>query len=568
MSTVGKVKKQIATAIATAAAEAIAAGEINPPAQDAGDLLSLGSIPVEVPNNPQHGDFASSQAMLMARACRQSPLLIANAIARHLHPEGTYIASVEVAGGGFLNFRLKRDWLWEALQAILLEGPAYGRSDAGQKKRVLLEFVSANPVGPMTVVQARAGAIGDSVGNIMQAAGFVVEREYYINDAGAQVNAFARSVEARFRELAGESVPFPEDGYRGEYVVDVAAQFMAQEGATLRSLEPDERVRYFETAAITEMVRRQKAELDRYRVHFDHWVSERHLRASGALEDTMGILRARQRLYESEGATWLRTTDLGDDKDRVVVKSDGTYTYFLPDIAYHRDKFNRGFDVLIDILGPDHHGYIGRMKAAMAALGYQPERLEIIIHGLVRLFREGELVRHSKRHGEIVTLDELLEEVGVDAARFFFVMRAPDQPLDFDLTLAASHSQDNPVYYVQYAHARICSILRQAEAEGTPWKPGDPVDFRVLTDPHELDLIRTLADLPDEIVAAARTRTPHILARYVQDVAAAFHLFYDNCRVLTPDEPVRRGRLALSVATRTVIANVLALLGVEAPERM
>ena len=568
MSTVGKVKKQIATAIATAITEAVAAGEINPPPPAAAGLLALENIPVEVPNHPEHGDFASSQAMLMAKACRQPPSAIARAIASHLHPEGTYIASVEVAGAGFLNFRLKKDWLWEALQAVLLEGPAYGRSGSGQKKRVLLEFVSANPVGPMTVVQARAGAIGDSLANIMQAAGYTVEREYYINDAGAQVNAFARSVEARFRELAGERVTFPEDGYQGEYVVDLAAEFMAREGNTLRALEPEERIRYFETAAITEMVRRQREELERYRVHFDHWVSERHLRSSGALEETMAILRSRKRLYENEGATWLATTDLGDDKDRVVVKSDGTYTYFLPDIAYHRDKFNRGFDILIDILGPDHHGYVGRLKAAMAALGFQPERLEIIIHGLVRLFRAGELVRHSKRHGDIVTLDELVEEVGVDAARFFFVMRAPDQPLDFDLTLAASHSQDNPVYYVQYAHARICSILRQAEAEGTPWDASTPVDFRVLTDPHELSLIRRLADLPDEVATAAALRTPHMLARYVQDVAALFHLFYDNCRVLTPEEPLRRGRLALSVATRTVIANVLALLGVEAPERM
>ena len=537
---------------------------------------------VEVPRDPSFGDFATGAAMVAAGHFRMPPRRIAEALAERLRaaagqagdagllPPWLRPTAVEVAGPGFVNVRLDGGWLLEVAVSLLREGPRAGVPDVGRGSRVQIEFVSANPTGPMNVVNARAAAVGDALARLLEAVGYRVTREYYVNDAGRQARLFAESVAARMAELLGEPASFPEEGYPGEYVREIAAELL-REQPELARLEPQRRVERLQRLAVDRMLARQRQDLEAFGVRFDEWFRERSLYEQGRVEQVLQALQERGFLYEAEGARWLRSTAFGDDKDRVVVKSDGTLTYLASDIAYHDDKFRRGFDRVIDIWGPDHHGYVARMKAAVQALGYDPDRLEIIILQLVSLVRGGQAVRMSKRAGEFVTLAELLQEVGADAARYFFLQRSPESPVEVDLDLAALQSMENPVYYVQYAHARICSVFRQAESEGleVPAAASAEVEqLRPLQTPHEQAVLKVLAAYAEEVRDAALRREPQRIVQYVYQLASAFHSFYNEHRLLHPDPQLRRARLALAEATRRVLADGLGLLGITAPQRM
>lgn len=538
------------------------------------------NVELEVPKDPAHGDFATNVAMVLASRAKKNPRAVASAIVENLDTKGTYIKKVEVAGPGFINFFLdNKAWLLEALSRALHEGGRYGRTSYGRGRRVQVEFISANPTGPMVVVQARAGAVGDTLANLLDASGFAVEREFYINDAGNQVDLLGRSLEARYLREFGVEAEIPEGGYPGEYLVDIARDLINEKGDTLlpgragpgdgdaQASEPGRR-RFFARYAVDRIVESHKRVLADYGVHFDVWFSERSLHDAGAVEETIETLRGRGYVYESDGALWLRSTAFGDDKDRVLKKQDGEYTYLAPDIAYHRNKFERGFETVIDIWGPDHHGYIARMKAAVQALGYPENALEVLIVQLVRLIRGGEAVRMSKRAGEFVTMSDLLTEVGRDAARFFFLMRAPESHLDFDIDLAKLQTQDNPVFYVQYASARIASIYRQAAEEGVPKPSLEHANLDLLGEESELHLMRKIADLPEEILGAALAREPHRMTKYAMELASAFHVFYTQCRVLGNDPELTAARLLLVEGVGIALRNTLRLLGVSAPERM
>jgi arginyl-tRNA synthetase len=515
---------------------------------------------VMVPKEEGHGAFASNVAMQLAGTLRRPPREIAEALRSRI-PHHAFLERVEVAGPGFLNFFLSPRFGPKVLERVLQAGDAYGTVDVGRGERVLLEFVSANPTGPLNVVSARAAAVGDSLARLLRRAGYTVHTEFYINDAGGQIERLGESVEARMLELLGRPFELPEEGYRGPYVVDVARQALAAFGEGILSAPREERVARLADFAMRQF--RQREDLEAYGVTFDRWFSERRdLHEAGKVERALGLLKERGELLPEDGALVLPTTRYGDDKDRVVVRSDGRPTYFAADIAYHLDKFERGFDTLIDLLGPDHHGYIARLKAAVAALGHPPERLEILLIQWVRLLRGGEAVSMSKRAGDFVTLAELVEEVGRDAARFFFLLRSHESPLDFDLDLAVQESNENPVFYVQYAHARIASILRQAEGvEGE-------ADFSRLVEPEELLLLRKLDAFEEEVADAAEAREPHRIARYALDLAALFHGFYTRHRVLNVDPPLSVARLALVGAVAQVLRSALDILGVSAPERM
>jgi arginyl-tRNA synthetase len=510
-----------------------------------------------------------------------SPRVLAEAVAARIvdHPD---IAAVEVAGPGFINVRLSESALQRFVTEARSAGADWGRADLGHGRRVQVEFVSANPVGPMHVGHGRWAALGDSMAALLEHAGWRVEREFYINDAGVQMEIFAKSVAARYLELTGRDTTFADDWYQGAYITGIAREILDAEGDVWAGSDSADREAHFKEVAYAQVLAHLDQVLRGMGVRFDVWFSERTLHepdADGRSAVDRGIdeLREAGHVYEADGATWFRSTAFGDDKDRVLRKADGEFTYFAADIAYHRDKFDRGFDRVIDIWGADHHGYVARMKAAVAALGH-PGQLDIVIGQLVTLLRNGEVVRMSKRTGEMVTFEELLDEVGADAARYFFLRRSTDQPLDFDIGLAKQRSNDNPVYYVQYAHARICSILRKAAglpldadigaADVAGTLIGPEPQLAVLTDPVELALIRKVAEFPEIVEEAARTLAPHKLPHYAEDLAAAFHQFYTVCRVVTDDKALTTARLALVDAARLTFERALALLGVGAPERM
>lgn len=564
---VSDMRRALARAVAEATAKAVASGRLPPQAAEV--LASLGDGHVEVPRDPGHGDFACTAPLRLAGPCRLPPRRVAEEIAASLGAPGGLsglpVTRTEVAGPGFINFHLKPRWLNQVVARIRSEGKAYGRSDLGRGVKVQVEFVSANPTGPLGVVNARAAAIGDALAATLDSCGFAAEREYYINDYGGQVERLGRSVEARWLQLQGQQAAIPEGGYRGEYIKDIARAYEAERGDWARKAASAERAVDMGRFAVGEMVRSHRERLADFGVNFDVWFSQRAMMDTGACSRTLADLEARGHVYRRDGAVWLRTTAFGDDKDRVLVTSRGLETYLLADIAYHRDKFARGFRHVIDLWGPDHHGHIRRMMAAVAALGYPADSLEILIVQWVRLVEGGQLARMSKRRGQIVPMEDLVSEVGRDAARFFFLMRSADSHLDFDLDLAKLKTADNPVYYVQYAHARICSILRQPEAAEAM---AALADLALLGEPAEVALVRQLADFPEEVAGAALAREPHRLTRYATEVATAFHKFYDTCRVLTDDAALRRARLALVDATRVVLANVLGLCGVSAPEKM
>lgn len=540
-------------------------------AQKAGELAfeSLPNYVLEGPREKQHGDWATNLAMVLTKQARKAPRDIATILIKHLDTEGTFITASEIAGPGFINFRLDPNWLTGVIPEVLNLEEDYGKVNLGQGKKVQVEFVSANPTGLLHMGNARGAALGDSLASLLAMAGYEVSREFYINDAGNQIYNFALSLEARYLQLMGQDVPFPEGGYHGEDLIDTVKGLIEKVGNKYLNVEQDLRREFLVRYALEEKLTSIRETLTDMGVHYDCWFSEQSLHDSGFVKDTMEKLEQQGYIYEKEGAQWLKSTLFGDEKDEVVVRGNGTPTYFAADIAYHRNKFERGFDRVINIWGADHHGHVARMKGAMSALGYEPENLQIILMQLVRLIQNGEVVRMSKRSGQYITLRELMDEVGKDAARFFFIMRDPDSTVEFDLDLAKAESSDNPVYYVQYAHARLCSILRQAAEQGyTTAGIPQKEDLERLQSNEERELLKKIAELPNEIEVAARLTEPHRLARYVLDLAGLFHSFYNSQRVLVDEEGLREARLGLVRSTKQVLANVLGILGVTAPERM
>lgn len=552
-----KMYEQVKTAIADAAVAAgLAARE------------ELPAFVLEVPKDKSHGDLATNAAMQLTKLAKRNPRQIAEAIIAHLDTKQASIQAAEIAGPGFINFRMDKSYLYPVVGEALQAGEDYGRIEEGNDKRVQVEFVSANPTGSLHLGHARGAAVGDALCNVLDFAGYDVTREYYINDAGKQVENLAVSIEARYRQALGQSADMPEDGYYGEDIIGFAKLLVEQEGDRLLELPDRERFTFFRQFGLERELDKIKRDLGRFRVGFDVWYSETSLYESGQVEQGLEALKATGHVYEEEGATWLSTMPFGDDKNRVLVKNDGSYTYLTPDIAYHRDKFSRGFDQMINIWGADHHGYIPRVKAAMAALGNDPNKLTVLIAQMVSLFQNGEKMKMSKRTGKAVTMEDLMDEVGIDAIRYFFSMRSMDSHLDFDMDLAISTSNENPVFYVQYAHARICSIFRQAEEQGLVLKSPDNIDYSKLTAEAEFDLLRKIGELPQEVSEAAAQYAPHRLIRYVYELASQFHSYYRAERVITEDAEQTQARLALLGAVRISIANVLRLVGVSAPERM
>lgn len=524
-------------------------------------------IMVEVPREKDHGDFATNLAMLLAKPARMAPRKAAEILVQNFSA-GTWVERVEIAGPGFINFYLKPGWVYLALPRILAQGGGYGSVDIGRGGKVQVEFVSANPTGLLHMGNARGAALGDSIAAILKFAGYDVTREFYINDAGNQIENFARSLEARYLQLTGQDIPVPEDGYHGEDLIATCISFREKYGDSYTEVDEGVRRSALASFALEEKLKAIKSVLSDFGVNYDVWFSEQSLLDDGTVQDTLEFLRGKGCVYETEGALWFKATDFGVEKDEVLVRSNGLSTYFASDIAYHRNKFQRGFEWVIDIWGADHHGHVPRMKAAVKALGYDPSALEVVIMQLIRLYKGGEIVRMSKRSGQFVTLEDLVEEVGRDAARYFFVMRSADSHLDFDLDLAKSESNENPVYYIQYAHARICSILRQLDEQGGQMPDPGRADYSLLKEEYELALARKLADFPGEVASAATGLAPQRIARYLHELAGLLHSFYNSHRVIVPEKDLSAARLVLVEATRITLKNGLGLLGINAPERM
>lgn len=522
---------------------------------------------VERPRDRDHGDWATNVSLVAAKSAGMPPREVAEVVRTHL-PEIAHVVGVDVAGPGFLNFRLGHSWYVEVLRAAATGGPDHARSDAGASERIQVEFVSSNPNGPLHIGHGRGGVIGDVICRMLEYVGHPVTREYYYNDAGVQMDRFAASLEARYLQSLGHDVEFPEDGYHGSYIQGWAAEMREEKGDSLADLAPGERRTAIREWGLGRAIRDIEETLTLARIEFDVWISESDLHEAGAVAAAIEDLRSRGQVYDADGATWFRTTDFGDEKDRVLVKSDGTFTYIAPDVAYHREKFERGFDRVINIWGADHHGYVPRMKAAVQALGYDPDRLEIVINQMININRGGEPVRMSTRAGEFITFREVLEEVGADATRYHLAAYSPDTAISFDLVTAKAQSMDNPVYYLQYAHARMAALERFAEDQGVTRRPLDEVDLGVLDHPAEINLLREADRFGEEVLESANRRAPHRLAAYGYDFATAFHRFYTDCRIVTEDQAVTQARLWLVEASKSVMAGVLGLLGLTAPERM
>ena len=526
---------------------------------------------IEIPKDTSHGDFATNVAMVNTKNVGRAPRDIAAALIEAMDFSGSFFTGAESAGPGFINFRLGQRWFSEAVQAVLDCGRDYGRSDVGGGKKVMVEFVSANPTGPMHMGNARGGAIGDCLAAALDFAGYEVTREFYVNDAGNQIAKFGKSLEARYLQLflGEEAVEFPEDGYHGEDIKTRAREFADLHGDRYVNAPSEERLQALIAYALPANVEGLRRDLEKYRITYDVWFSEQSLHDSGAVMDAVKLLTSRGMTYEKDGAVWYKGTEMGEEKDEVLVRANGIPTYFAADIAYHYNKFAvRGFDRVIDVWGADHHGHVARMKGAMDAIGLSGDKLDIVLMQLVRLMKDGQPYKMSKRTGKAITLTDLLEEIPIDAARFFFNMREPNSTLDFDLDLAVEETNQNPVYYVQYAHARICSIFKNLAAEGITPRAVTPEELDRLTAPEERELIRQIASLPDEIIAAAHNYDPARMTHYVIDAATLFHKFYNACRVKGEDESLMQARLALCQATRTVLENVLELLKISAPESM
>ncbi|WP_053218062.1 arginine--tRNA ligase [Virgibacillus senegalensis] len=525
------------------------------------------AVVLEQPKDKNHGDYATNIAMQLARIAKMAPRQIAEKIIDQFDHTKASIKQMEIAGPGFINFFMDNQYLTELVPSILDAGEGYGNSKIGAGQKIQIEFVSANPTGDLHLGHARGAAVGDSLANLLEKAGYEVEREYYINDAGNQINNLAISVEARYMQALGKQWDMPEDGYHGKDIIELGRQLAEDYGDKWSDAPAEERLQFFREYGLKYELQKLEGDLSQFRVPFDNWFSETSLYQDGQIDHALNALNDKGHTYEQDGATWFRTTDFGDDKDRVLIKQDGSYTYLTPDIAYHKNKLDRGFDTLINIWGADHHGYIPRMKAAIQALGYEKGKLEVEIIQMVNLFQNGERVKMSKRTGKAVTLRELMEEVGIDAMRYFFVMRSSDSHLDFDMDLARSESNENPVFYVQYAHARICTMLKQAEEKG--FTVSKDIDASLLASEKEEELLKRLGEFTSAIEEAAVKRTPHRVTQYIFDLASTLHSFYNAEKVLDTENPERtKARLALMEAVRITIANGLALIGVTAPERM
>lgn len=551
-------KETVIQGIKAALAAAVSAGDL--PDGEYPDVL------LEVPPQKEFGDFATNIAMQSARIAHKSPRMIADVLLKHL--DAPWLEKAEVAGAGFINFFLKHDIIYDTLCHILEQGKQYGQAPLRAEDTVQVEYVSANPTGPLHVGHGRGAAYGSALVNLLRAAGYNVQSEYYINDAGNQMNNLAASVNARYLELLGKKAEIPENGYHGADIIDTARAIIEQDGDKYLQMDEKDRLEIFKNRAYEEKLKALKRDLESFNVTFDKWFSERTLHPE-AIKKACETLKGNGNMYEKDGALWLKSTEYGDDKDRVVIRDNGVPTYLAADIAYHKNKYERQFKKLINIWGADHHGYVARVKAAMAALGLDPNQLEILLLQMVSLFRNGELVKMSKRTGQAITLNELIEEVGTDAARYFFIMRSLDTQLDFDLDLAKSHSNENPVYYIQYANARIFSIYKQIAENGDvfdmTWKN---TKWDKLKEERELALIKKMAAYPEEIRKAAADRAPHRIAHFVYEMAGLFHAFYNNCHIIQSDKELEEARLALVTAVQITIANCLAVLGISAPETM
>ena len=534
-------------------------------------VISLAAVPdieVERPNNPEHGDFATNLPLRLARAARANPLRLAEQIAERMDT-GPEIAAVTPAPPGFINFRLSQEWLQKQVETVRAAGDAFGNAAAGAGRRVMVEFVSVNPTGPVHVGHTRGAVLGSALANALEAAGYAVTREYYINDAGSQMEAFYRSVWARYQQALGQDAGMPENGYQGDYIAGIAGEIIATHGDAYLRMSDQAAVRRIGDIARAQMVDLIRDDLAAIGVVFDHWFSERSLFENEDYERAIGRLRAGGHLDERNGALWFNSSALGDARDNVVVRSSGESTYFASDIAYHYNKFEgRRYDRVIDIWGADHQGHVMRMKAAVAALGIDPEQLTVLIAQMVTLKRGRETVRASKRTGDFITLRELVDEVGKDACRYFFLARAASTQMEFDLELATRESAENPVYYVQYAHARNASILNLAAARGIDYADGD---VALLVHPHELALIRTMLRLPELVTQVAESLEPHHLPHYAMELATAFHHFYESCRVISAnpeDNALTLARLKLVAAAQVAFRRTLTLMGMSAPDRM
>ena len=576
-------KQQVKETVMNALGRLVAEGKI--------EAVPLPAFNVERPADVSHGDFSCNAAMASAKALKNNPRAIGQMIADAAILDGTVFEKIEVAGPGFLNFFISPVWFNETVGEVISSGSDYGKTELGKGKRVLVEFVSANPTGPMHIGNARGGALGDSLSSVLQFAGYDVEREFYVNDAGNQIEKFGKSLSIRYMQIADgnkadviasfgdddvcrkifedeENFPMPEDVYKGVDIIEHAYNFYKINGDKFVSADEESRKSALVEYALPLNIDGLEKDLKKYRIVYDTWFRESSLHKSGAVKQIVDMLTEKGQTYEKDGAIWFKASDFGDDQDRVLVRANGIPTYFVPDIAYHYNKLvTRGFDKAIDILGADHHGYIARMKAALTALGVDANKLDIVIMQMVMLVRNGETVKLSKRSGKAITLSTLLDEVPIDAARFFFNLRDPNTHLEFDLELAIEESSNNPVFYVQYAHARICSILRRMEEDGTGYK-NIPLTELNFNHPAELALIRHIAALPNCINEAAKDYNPSKITKYLCDLAQLFHKFYDNCKIKGEEENILQSRLSLCVATKTVFKNQLDLLKVDAPEKM
>ncbi|MCI6321239.1 MAG: arginine--tRNA ligase [Clostridiales bacterium] len=573
--------KDQAASLAMAAYEAAVADGTLPRAE-------VKTAPVEIPKDTANGDFTTTFALAASKALRQPPRNIAQALLDHMKLEGTYFASAEIAGPGFLNFRLNDSWYAGVMEAVEAEGGAYGTNDGLRGKKIMVEFVSANPTGPMHMGNARGGVLGDTLASVLTACGADVTREFYVNDAGHQIDKFAHSIEARYLQLikGEDAVPFPEDGYQGGDIRDLAQAYYDQSGEKLLNVPEEERQAELAQYGLSVNLPKMKTDLQRYKINYDNWFYESTLHESGYVAETVDLLTERGWTYEKDGALWLRTADIMrenllkagkkekdieklDLKDDVLRRANGFYTYFAADIAYHRNKFAvRGFDKVINVWGADHHGHVARLKGALDALGLDGSgKLDIVLMQLVKLLRDGEVVRMSKRTGKAISLSDLLDEVSVDAARWYFNAK-PDTQMDFDLGLAVREDSENPIYYVEYAHARICSLLRAMEAEGVTVPAQSGVDMSLLSGETEVALIKQISQFCEEIRLAARDYDPSHINRYLQELAGCFHRFYNACRIKGEEPAVQAARLKLADDTRVVLRNGLKLIGVDAPEKM
>ena len=533
--------------------------------------IEIPEFVIEVPKDKANGDYAINIAMMLARAAKSAPRAIAENIVANLDAEALGATKIEIAGPGFINFYLDKSYLYNTIAEIEAEQDSYGNVNVGEGKKVVVEFVSANPTGPMHMGNARGGALGDTLSNVLSRAGWDVTKEFYINDAGAQIDKFGRSLSARYIQiLKGEdAIEFPEDGYQGDDIREHAQNYIDKFGDILLEKEEQERKDALVAYALPLNIAALKETLAKYRIDYDVWFYESTLHNGGSVAETLEKLKNSNITYEKDGALWIKSTEFGSEKDDVLVRANGIPTYFAADIAYHRNKLEeRNFDLAINIWGADHHGHIARMKGAMEAVGISGDKLDVLVIQLVRLMRNGEIARMSKRTGKMITLSDLIEEIGIDAARFFFNMRAAGSHMDFDLDLAVSQTNENPVFYVQYAHARICSIIRILEESGVKVPAYSEIDASLLKKDEEIELLHTLARLPEEIKSSAVSFDPSNLTHYLIDVASHFHSFYNACRVRDEEESLMCARLKLIESTRVVIKNVLDILGVSAPEKM